>query len=351
MNLGIICEFNPFHKGHRHLFDSVKGSGDSIICVMSGNFVQRGNAACISKFERAQSAVENGADIVFEIVTPCSVQSAEGFAQSGVKLLESTGICDSVAFGAECGDVDALIEISRQIKAKDCEIKEAMKEGCSYPAALRKAVDSPLLDYPNNVLAIEYLSYTSLNPIAVKRIGGGHDSDDCEYSASAVRENMPDKADLKNCERAVLYKLRTMSADDFAKIADVNEGLENRIADAVKTATSLDELYDSIKTKRYTHARIRRIILRAFLGITRDTDSQPRYLRVLAMGENGADLLSEISRNSDLPVITKYKDAKKFGGDVLEQFENECRYSDIFALCAKEPLPCCEDMTFRLNYK
>lgn len=351
MNLGIICEFNPFHKGHRHLFDSVKGSGDSIICVMSGNFVQRGEAAALSKFERAESAVANGADLVLELVTPCAVQSAEGFARSGVKVIESTGICDCIAFGAECDDVDALLAVSEEIKAKDDEIKEAMKEGCSYPAALRKAVDSPLLDYPNNVLAIEYLSCTNLKPIAVKRIGGGHDSDDCEYSASAIRANMPDKSELKNCERAVLYKLRTMSADDFAKIADVNEGLENRIADAVKTAASLDELYDSIKTKRYTHARIRRIILRAFLGITRDTDSQPRYLRVLAMGENGADLLSEISRNSDLPVITKYKDAKKIGGDVLEQFENECRYSDIFALCAKEPLPCCEDMTFRLNYK
>ncbi|MBR1530617.1 MAG: nucleotidyltransferase family protein [Eubacterium sp.] len=349
MITGIICEFNPFHKGHKYLIDSVKGKSDGIICVMSGNFVQRGEAAAISKFERAKVAVENGADLVLELVTPCSVQSAEGFARAGVKLLENAKICDSIAFGAECGDIDALMSVCSEIKSKQTEIRTAISEGLSYPAALRKAVGSPLLDTPNNVLAIEYLNSTSLKPIAIKRIGGGHDSDDAEYSASAIRSNMTDKAELKNCERAVLYKLRTMSKDDFANIEDVSEGLENRIIEAVKSATTLDELYDSIRTKRYTHARIRRIILRAFLDITRDTDSEPRYLRVLAMSEYGKKLLSDISKKSELPVITRYRDAKQIGGAVLSQFENECRYTDIYALCTNEALPCCDDMTYRLK--
>ncbi|MBQ9518021.1 MAG: nucleotidyltransferase family protein [Eubacterium sp.] len=351
MNIGIICEFNPFHKGHKYLFDSVKGEGDRIICVMSGNFVQRGEAAAVSKFERAKTAVENGADLVLELVTPCATLSAQGFAQSGIKILENTGICDSIAFGAECDDVDALSAVCEEIRAKDSEIRAALADGCSYPAALRKAVDSPLLDSPNNILAIEYLTCTSLKPIAVKRIGGGHDSDDVDYSASAIRKTMAHKAELKNCERAVLYRLRTMSAEDFADIDDVSEGLENRIAEAVKTAANLDELYDNIKTKRYTHARIRRIILRAFLGITRETDREPRYLRVLAVGDNGKELLSEIGKNATLPVVTRYRDAKQAGGEVLTQFENECRYTDIYALCANEVLPCGEDMTFGLKYK
>ena len=348
MNYGIICEFNPFHKGHKYLIDSVKRDGDGVICVMSGSFVQRGEAAVYSKFDRAKTAVENGADLVLELVTPCSVQSAQGFAQSGVKLLEACGVCDAIAFGAECDDVDELIRISGEIKDKDADILKEMQTGVSYPVARRNVIDSPVLDTPNNILAVEYLSCTSLKPVAVKRIGKGHDSDDAEYSASEIRKTLTDKASLENCEKAVLYKLRTMTADDFAKIEDVSEGLENRIAEAVMTASSLPELYDMIKTKRYTHSRIRRIILRAFLGITADTDGEPHYIRVLAMNEKGRQLLSDINKSASLPVITRYKDAKELGGEVLAQFENESRYSDIHALCFNPPMPCGSELTHKL---
>ncbi len=348
MIFGIICEFNPFHSGHKYLIDSVKNDGDGVICVMSGSFVQRGDAAAADKFKRAAAAIDGGADLVLELPTPCATLSAQGFAESGVRLLEKTGICDKIAFGAECDDVGALTAVADEIKAKDSEIRQALNGGMSYPAARRSVVDSPLLDSPNNILAIEYLTATRLPAVAVKRIGGGHDSNDSQYSASAIRENMTDKATLKNCERAVLYKLRTMNAGDFAAIDDVSEGLENRIAEAVKTATSLDELYDSIKTKRYTHARIRRVILRAFLGITKDTDKKPRYLRVLAMNERGKEMLGEIKKNGTLPIVTGYKDAKRLGGAALLQFENECRYSDLFALCTPDVLPCESDKTHKL---
>ena len=348
MTFGIICEFNPFHKGHKYLIDSVKKDGDGVICVMSGSFVQRGEAAVASKFERARTAVENGADLVIELVTPCALKSAQGFAEAGVSLLESTGVCDAIAFGAECDDLNELLKVCDEIKAKDGEIKEALKSGLSYPAARKKVIGSDILDSPNNILAVEYLSCTNLDPVVVKRIGKGHDSDDAEYSASEIRKHMADKAELKNCEAAILYKLRTMSADDYANIEDVSEGLENRIAQAVKTAASLDELYDMIKTKRYTHSRIRRIILRTFLGITKDADDTPRYIRVLAMNGKGKELLAEIKRSSSLPVITRYKDAKALGGEVLAQFENECVYTDIFSLCFNPVRPCDEDKTQKL---
>ena len=349
MNWGIICEFNPFHGGHKYLIDSVKKDGDGVICVMSGSFVQRGEAAVYSKFDRAAEAVKNGADLVIELVTPCSTLSAQGFAEAGVALLESTGVCDALAFGAECDDVEELKKVADEIKARDAEIQETLKSGISYPAARRSVVDSPLLDTPNNILGIEYLSCTKLPAVAVKRIGKGHDSDDGEYSASEIRKHLADKACLENCESAVLYKLRTMSAEDFLQIDDVSEGLHNRIAEAVKTAGRLDELYDSIKTKRYTHARIRRIILRAYLGITKDTDKTPRYLRVLAMNEKGRDLLALIAKRGNLPVITRYKDAKECGGDVLAQFERECVYTDIWGLCCKTPLPCDFDKQNKLQ--
>ncbi len=349
MNFGIICEFNPFHKGHKYLIDSVKGDGDGIICVMSSSFVQRGEAAVYTKFDRAETAVRNGADLVIELITPCAVQSAQGFAKAGVKLLESTGICGAIAFGAECDDVNELIRISEEIKDKDDEIKKALESGCSYPAARRSVINSPLLDTPNNILAVEYLSCTNLKPVIVKRIGKGHDSDDGEYSASEIRKHLTDKAQLKNCERAVLYKLRTMTESDFAEIEDVGEGLENRICEALKTAKNLDELYDSIKTKRYTHSRIRRIILRAYLGITKNTDCEPKYIRVLAMNDKGRDMLSEISVKGDLPIVTRYKEAKALTPDALAQFERECLYTDIHALCFDEPLPCCADKTHKLT--
>ena len=348
MNFGIICEFNPFHKGHKYLIDSVKKEGDGVICVMSGNFVQRGEAAVASKFERARAAVENGADLVIELVTPCAVKSAQGFAEAGIGLLEATGVCDVIAFGAECDDLDELLKVCEEIKNKDEEIKAELKSGISYPAARKKIIGSDILDTPNNILAIEYLLSTNLKPVVVKRIGKGHDSDDAEYSASEIRKHMAEKAELKNCEAAVLYKLRTMSSEDFARIEDVSEGLENRIAEAVKTAATVNELYDMVKTKRYTHSRIRRIILRAFLDVTKDTDDKPRYIRVLAMNSKGKELLSEIKARSDLPVITRYKDAKEAGGKALMQFENECLYSDIYSLCFNPVRPCGEDMTYKL---
>ncbi len=341
MNLGIICEFNPFHNGHKYLIDSVKGKDDCIICAMSGNFVQRGEFAVYDKFTRAKTAVKNGADLVIEIPTVFALRSAQGFAQAGIALLEGTGVCEALAFGAECVDTEELKRIADEIKDKTTEIKEEMKKGISYPAARQKIIKSPLLKQPNNILAIEYLSSTKLKAIAVERIGKGHDSDDIEYSASEIRKHLDENkvSSIKNCERAVLYKLRTMNAEDFAKIEDVNEGLENRIAEAVKSAETLDELYDLIKTKRYTHSRIRRIILRAFLGVESSIEN-PQYIRVLAFNENGKKLLAEMKLRAKLPIIVKYSDAKTLGGEILQSIEQEYKFTDIYNLGFKEIKPC-----------
>lgn len=332
MNFGIICEFNPLHQGHIHLMNSIKkDENDTIICAMSGNFVQRGETAIAAKYTRAKMALHNGADLVIEIPTLCSTQSAQGFAKAGVKILEATGICDTLAFGAECDDIDELKRISQEIIDRDDEIKKALEGGLSYPAARRQVIDTDILDSPNNILAIEYLTHTKLDAVAIKRIGKGHDTDDSNYSSSAIRKNMDLKYSnsLKNCEKAVLYKLRTMSAEDFKNIEDVSEGLENRIVDAVKKATNLDELYDLIKTKRYTHSRIRRIILRAFLGITKDMPKEPQYLRILGFNDRGQELLAQMKKTATMPIITKYGNAQ---GELKELFDLECRFTDIYML-------------------
>lgn len=350
MNIGIVCEFNPFHKGHKYLIEQVKGKGDRVICVMSGSFVQRGECAVYDKFTRAKTAVENGADLVIELPAEFSTLSAQGFAGAGVRLLEATGVCDSIAFGAECGDIAELEKVANEIIERDDEIKEELKKGISYPTARKNVIGSPILDTPNNILALEYIMQTSLKPIAVKRIGKGHDSDDTEYSSSEIRKTLDKNktASLYNLERAILYKLRTMTAEDFREIDDVSEGLENRIAEAVKTADSLDSLYSSIKTKRYTHSRIRRIILRAFLGIKKEAHNEPLYIRILAFNENGRELLSEMKNVSKLPLIAKYSDAKQAGGAALEKFEKECIYTDIYNLAFKTPRPSGQDKTAKI---
>lgn len=341
MNLGIICEFNPFHKGHKHLIDSVK-NGNSIICVMSGNFVQRGEMAVADKYQRAKVALENGADLVIEIPTVCSTLSAQGFAKAGVGILEATGVCDGIAFGAECDDVDSLINISKEIIERDGEIKEELKKGVSYPQARKNIINSPILDSPNNILAIEYLTYTSLKPIAVKRIGKGHDSDDREYSASEIRKHLDQNeiASLKNCESAILFKLRTMTAEDFKKIDDVSEGLENRIVEAIKSSSSLEEIYDRIKTKRYTHSRIRRIILRAFLSIDSSLPKNPQYLHILGFNDRGKEILGQMKKTAKLPIITKFSDIYNESELVKELYLQECEFTNIYNLGFKEPKPC-----------
>ncbi len=349
MNFGIVCELNPLHEGHKYLFDSCKKDGSAIICALSGNFVQRGEFAVYDKYKRAKTAVENGADLVIEIPALCTVQSAQGYAKSAVRILEATGICDCLAFGAECDDIEALKAVSSEIKDKDKLIKEELKRGVSYPAARKNAVNSPLLDTPNNILAIEYLTYTSLKAKAIKRIGKGHDTDDCEYSASEIRKHLSadEISSMKNCEKAILYKLRTMTADDFLQIEDVSEGLENRIVSAVANSLTLEELYDSIKTKRYTHSRIRRIILRAYLGIAKDMPKEPKYLHILAFNDKGREILSEMKKTASLPIITKYGNITS--SDVKELFDLECKFTDIYNLGYKKIKPCGEEQRARVE--
>lgn len=341
MAVGVVCEFNPFHNGHKYLIDSLKSKGESVVCCMSGNFVQRGEFAIYDKFKRTEAAIKGGADLVIELPAKCSTLSAEGFAKSSINLLESTGIVNKIAFGAEYDNVDELKKAANLLNDEETQkqISDEMKSGVSYPVARKNVLNTDLLDTPNNILAVEYLRFTNLEPIAIKRIGKGHDTDDAEYSASAIRNNLKNDniCSMKNCETAILAKLRQMSAEDFLKTADVNEGLENRIVNAVRNASSLDELYDLIKTKRYTMARIRRIVLRSYLSITTGNDEEAPYIRILGFNNEGKKLLSDMKKNAKKPIITKISDCD---GTNRKYFEDECRYTDLYNLGYKKPLPC-----------
>lgn len=340
MNTGIICEFNPFHAGHKYLIDAVKSQSDNnVICIMSGNFVQRGDFAVYDKFSRAKEALKGGADLVIELPPEQALLSAEGFARSAVRLAENLGVLDRLAFGAENDNIDELKRTAELLEKRETQekIKAEMKSGLSYPAARQKALGSKILETPNNILACEYIKETKLDCFAVKRIGKGHDSDDEEYSATQIRKSLSveNTASIKNCESAFLYRLRTMSKKDFSKIADVSEGLENRLYEAAGQATSFDDFIFRAKSKRYTLSRIRRIAIRAYLGIEGKSYDVP-VIRVLGFNENGRNMLSEIKKSSQKSIITKLSDCDESN---IEYFKKQCEYTDLYNLAFKNPLP------------
>ncbi|MCC8022276.1 MAG: nucleotidyltransferase family protein [Clostridiales bacterium] len=360
MIYGIAAEFNPFHAGHRHLVESVKQPGDAVVAVMSGNFVQRGGFAIYDKWNRAQAALKGGVDLVIELPTPYALKSAQGFARAAVGLLDACGCVDAVAFGAETPDLDALRAAAGQTAdpAVQARIAAAMEDGLSYAAARSRVIQSPLLDTPNNILAVEYLSAlnhlnSGMEACAVQRIGSAHDSmeESKGYpSASALRARLQNQQAaglclMERCEAAVLDRLRRMERADFARIEDVNEGLEHKFYQAVRLADSLESVYNGVKSKRYALSRIRRIVLRAYLGLEREQYPSPPYLRVLGFSPRGLELLRDMKHCANLPVLTTAAQCKALEGEAAALFSAECRWTDLHALGYHPPRPCGREWT------
>ena len=398
MNYGIVAEFNPFHNGHKYIVDTLKSIGDNTVtAVMSGSFVQRGECACVSVSERVKMALSNGVDLVLSLPVPYSTASAEAFAKGGVDTLFSTGVIDALGFGGECDSAQALVKCVEVMNS--CEFERALKkrldEGNSFPKARQLAFDdcgdgecADVIATPNNILGIEYIKallkgkYADLEDITekitvVKRQGVEHDSTDITgdiCSASALREMLKGNevykrflpassyelllsaldsgkapADYGRLETAILYKLRTMSVEEIVLLPDVTEGLEHRIANAVKTSVSVDEILEKIKTKRYTHSRLRRIILCALLGITKNDVLLPvPYIRVLGFNSRGARLLKEMKGNSTLPVVTKKSDVSLLDESAQRVYDLECSARDIFSLALPVPDESGKEMTDKI---
>lgn len=379
-NIGIIAEFNPFHNGHKHLIDSVKKADNRIVCVMSGNFVQRGETAISPKAERARAALMCGADLVIELPTPWAMSTAQNFAYGAVSILKNTGIINKIAFGSESAQKEELIALANLIESEDFNIKLHEKLSCGNTFAQIRAtlaseyspIYEQLLSNPNDTLATEYIAASNrlgfnCDFIPVKRIGAPHDSDIISLelvSASIIRKHiknndysfaekvMPSAAynilkdspvsDIKRLENAILIDLRKKLSDSaLEKLSDISEGLENRLFKAIHSSTSLEELYEQLKTKRYTLARIRRIILSAFLDIDNSYfKKSPPYIRVLGFNENSIDLLKEMLANSSIPVIVNVSDINKLSEFGLKVWEAENVATDIFSLSLNKPQRC-----------
>lgn len=390
---GIICEYNPFHTGHaRHIEETRErlGADAAIVCVMSGNFVQRGDFAVFRKHARAETAVRCGADLVVELPAPYALQSAEKFAAAGVSILDSLGVCDYISFGSESGDIEALREAAGVIVSAQADtlIKEWAGKGLAYAAARQKAADSLLgkraevFLSPNNLLGIEYLKAlaaagSSLSPLTIKRTGAAHDSE-TGCSASALRKmlagiqgvsgsgayersgthrdtvplssllpgSVPKVAamvymeeiaagrgpvTMKACESAMLSRLRIFS--DFTNLADASEGLGCRFARYARSEPAIEKILAKVKTKRYAMSRLRRMMVCACLGITaKDTAEPPPYIRILAMNRTGMRLIKAAREKTQTPIITKPASAHKLSGRAEYIFSMEAAATDFYTL-------------------
>lgn len=388
---GIIAEYNPLHNGHAFLIGELRRMGaDCVAVVMSGNFVQRGEPSILSKWSRTRAALLSGADLVVELPLPWAVSGAQRFALGGVALLSALG-ADWIGFGSECGNLDQLEEARHALASPllHDQIKKSLQSGATFASARQEAVNSlfgsdtaVLLREPNNVLGIEYLQAiehlnTDIKPHTVQRTplllsGAGESSD--AASSSAVRAKifggkpfsryMPEEAcrilkeeiasgrapaHISFAERGVLACLRRMTPEQFSRLPDISEGLENRIFAAVQKAGSVKELLESVKTKRYPMARIRRILLSAFLGIeASDSAGVPPYLRILGIGENGEKVLRRAKEQNSIPFVSRYADAARLSPHARKIFELESQASDLYALCMPQVSSCGLDRTQKL---
>jgi len=347
----VIAEFNPLHNGHKYVIDKIKSENDAVMVIMSGNFVQRGEAAILDKFARSGMAVAAGADIVLELPVEFAVNNAEMFAYGGISIAENTKCVDRLYFGSEIGDTekikfiaDCLMNEKREVSGK---IKSMLKNGVGFSYARHKAYESILgeelsdmLKKPNNILAVEYVKAikklkSGIEPETFARIGVEHDDinaveniasaslirkmaadgdDICRYIPEECYEILKKSriADKEKADTIVLYLLRRYGAEYLKNINDVSEGLENRIYAAAREAGSIEEIVDMVCTKRYSRARIRRIIVSAILGIEKGCAYRSEYIRVLAMNKKGAELLGDMKKKAKVPIITKAADFKNY---------------------------------------
>ncbi len=334
---GIICEYNPFHKGHEYHIKKTREEGHShIVCVMSGDTVQRGELAIYSKHERAKMAIKGGADLVLELPVPYCCGTAADFARGGMEIIKGLGVVDTLSFGAETDNTNELINAVDALENADSEvIKKSLAEGLTYPQALTLAVGgetSRILSGANNTLAIEYiknLKGTEIAPFAVKRTTphDGEEASGSHASASLIRQfvlsgikpsnllpfELPENpADLSRVENAMLYKLSSMSQEDFEAVPYSGDGIAQRLYAASRRAKSLEEIYNSVKTKNVTLARVRRAVMLSVLGVKAEDMAAPvPYIRVLACNEQGAHLLSIAKKYAKLSYSASLADLSR----------------------------------------
>lgn len=393
---GIVAEYNPFHNGHAYQVERTRspegGGATHVAAVMSGSFVQRGEPALLPKADRVRAALAGGVDLVLELPVPWALASAEAFAFGAVSILDGLGCVDLLSFGSECGDTAALEKVVAVMEHPRFSslLRYHLDYGISFPEARQKAVaelagarTASLLESPNNILGIEYLKAlrrlsSSIQPFTLKRMGPDHDGerpmgdmasasylrslyragrtwDAAAYLPRAVCPVMEEAMAAGRCpseetrlERAVLARLRLLSREELTLLPGLSEGIENRLADAVRQAGSLEELVAAVKTKRYPLTRVKRLVWSAFLGVQAGWEKRrPPYIRVLGANSRGWEILSVARKARDgtegaslPPLVSRASHFAALPEEAQRLFALECRASDLYALSLPRPLPC-----------
>lgn len=373
--VGIICEYNPFHNGHKYHIEASRkiSHADAAVCIMSGNFVQRGGLAIADKWTRTKSALAGGADLVIELPVYYAASVAQLFAFGAVCILDALGCIDFLSFGIEEENIQTIEKIAYELESNEGKIASNIngvdwRKG--YPAVFSAysslcGEDINIIKKPNNILALEYIRAikrikSHITPVGIKRIGEMYKSENIGELASAegIRNALKNGADIETAipenvlkiynsayrdslfpvfdsdfDSSVLSVLRSYKPAQLENIIDMPHGFANRIIACAKKALSIDELVDLCCVKQYTRSRVRRLIFASFLGIkSMGYDKKPSYIRILGANETGKALLNQIKKTSSLPVVTKAADYNKKDSDEL--FLLDMRASDLyFASC------------------
>ena len=375
--VGIICEYNPIHRGHLRQIRWIRqtcGADCRIVCLMSGNFVQRGAPACFPKMRRAEAALRCGADLVLELPLPYALSSAEGFAAGGVSILGP--ICDGLCFGAESGEAESLLHTAELLLSQDfsAELRKNLDQGLSFPAARQRALgklgaDDSILRSPNDILGVEYCKAIltqghTLEPLVLRREGGYHDPlpHPDQPSATSLRllleQGRPIGAYLPSGtealfpphelhtraagERAMLARLRTMTDGEFERLPYGSEGLWRKLMHESRRQATLEEILTAVKSKRYTRSRLDRMVMCAFLGLTDEALHTPvPYVRILGFSPEGQEVLRMAKKR-----LTLYNVGQRIDSPF---WETEQRCTALYGLFRQDgPAPADEEARLRV---
>lgn len=359
VNIGIICEYNPFHNGHIYHINKIKEiyPDSRIILVMSGNFLQRGDVSLINKWDKTRIALDHGIDLVIELPFVFATQGADKFAHGAIEILNSLGV-DKLIFGSECNDIDLLKKLANiQVNNTDYDllVKKYVDEGINYPTAMSMALKDlggVTIENPNDILGLCYIkellsSNSSIEPICIKRTSDYHSSKlDSICSASAIREAIKFGKDISNyvpndsltyinkdCSIDNFFpflKYKIMTCDDLSQFVTVDDGIKFRIKKNINSCNSLEELIQCVKTKRYTYNRIKRMFLHIlcnFTNLENEKCLDIHYIRVLGFNSLGREFLNDVKNNCNVPIISNFSSLSDIMLDI--EFRSTCVYSLI----------------------
>ncbi len=320
--VGIVCEYNPLHKGHIHHIEETKKMfpGRTLILVLNGYFLERGEISILSKENKTKLALIYGVDLVVELPFIFGTQSADIFAEASIKILNYLG-CKYIVFGSESNDIKTLEEVAKKQSTLEYndKVKALLDTGVNYPTALAKAleIDKDIFN-PNDLLGISYIkaihkTNSDITPISIKRTSNYHDLDDNAeiISASNIRNKIKEGQDIslyvprktanliENITLSELFpfiKYKIITDNDLSKYLTVDEGIENRLKEKINIANNVEEFILSIKTKRYTYNKISRMLIHILVGIPKDINKLAKleYIKILGFNKKGQEYLHEL---------------------------------------------------------